>query len=58
MYPRSTYVSSIKRPGDVMHTKASISKIKMFFGYKTIVHFWEGLDATAKWYDQNWEKIK
>lgn len=41
------------RPGDVMHTQASVEKINSTLGYVPIVKFWEGLDRTIAWYDDN-----
>ena len=38
------------RPGDVKHTLADCAKAKKDFGYEPLVHFWEGLEATYKWW--------
>ena len=38
------------RPGDVMHTQADVSKAKRDFGYEPLVHFWDGLEKTVKWW--------
>jgi nucleoside-diphosphate-sugar epimerase len=38
------------RPGDVMHTRADISKAKDELGYEPKVRFWEGLERTVKWW--------
>jgi len=38
------------RPGDVMHTRADISKAKEELGYEPKVRFWEGLERTVKWW--------
>lgn len=38
------------RPGDVMHTRADISKAKEDLGYEPKVRFWEGLEKTVKWW--------
>lgn len=38
------------RPGDVMHTRADISKAKKDLGYEPKVRFWEGLERTVKWW--------
>ncbi len=40
-----------ERAGDVKHTLADISKAKKDFEYEPIVHFWEGLERTIKWWD-------
>jgi UDP-glucose 4-epimerase len=40
-----------ERPGDVKHTLASVVKAKRDFGYEPLVHFWEGLEKTIKWWD-------
>lgn len=39
------------RPGDVMHTRADISKAKDELGYEPKVNFWEGLEKTVKWWE-------
>ena len=38
------------RPGDVMHTRADVSKAKDELGYEPKVRFWEGLERTVKWW--------
>jgi nucleoside-diphosphate-sugar epimerase len=38
------------RPGDVMHTRADVSKAQEELGYKSKVRFWEGLERTVKWW--------
>ena len=38
------------RPGDVMHTRADISKAKKDLGYEPKVRFWDGLERTVKWW--------
>lgn len=40
-----------ERAGDVKHTLASINSAKQDFGYEPLVHFWEGLEKTIKWWD-------
>jgi nucleoside-diphosphate-sugar epimerase len=57
-FPGSSYVEAPWRPGDVMHTLASVDKAQRAFGYEPRVRFWEGLDRTIKWYDDNWDRIK
>lgn len=42
-----------KRPGDVMHTWADISKAKKLLGFKVGVPFEEGVRRTAEWFDNN-----
>ena len=39
------------RPGDIMHTRADISKAKEELGYEPKVRFWEGLEKTVKWWE-------
>ena len=51
-------ITSPEREGDVKHTLAYINKAKELLGYEPIVHFWDGLDRTIEWYDQNWETYK
>ena len=46
------------RAGDVMHTKADITKAKNLLGYEPKVNVWQGLDATIDWYDNNWVWLK
>lgn len=57
-YPGSEHIDAPWRAGDVMHTQADVSKANRIFGYVPLVKFWEGLERTAKWYDDNWETIK
>ena len=38
------------RPGDVMHSRADVSKAKRELGYEPKVRFWEGLEKTVKWW--------
>ena len=38
------------REGDVMHTRADISKATEDLGYEPKVRFWEGLERTIKWW--------
>lgn len=40
-----------ERQGDVKHTLASYQKAKKDFGYEPLVHFWEGLEKTYRWWD-------
>jgi len=39
-----------EREGDVKHSLADISKVEAGLGYKTLVHFEEGLQRTVDWY--------
>lgn len=57
-YPNAEWHSSPWRAGDVMHTQADISETTETLGYVPIVRFWEGLEKTTKWYEENWENIK
>jgi len=57
-YPDAKYHDAPWRPGDVMHTLADVSKTTEVLGYTPLVRFWEGLDRTIKWYDENWDMIK
>jgi UDP-N-acetylglucosamine 4-epimerase len=38
------------RAGDVMHTRADVSKAKEELGYEPKIRFWEGLEKTVKWW--------
>jgi len=40
-----------ERAGDVKHTRADISKAESDFGFKPLVHFWEGLEKTIEWWE-------
>lgn len=56
-YPDANYYDAPWRPGDVMHTQADISRTTELIGYTPIVRFWEGLDRTIKWHNENWDMI-
>lgn len=56
-YPEAKYHDAPWRPGDVMHTQADLSRTKEVLGYEPLVRFWEGLERTAKWYEENWQLI-
>jgi len=57
-YPQATSHNAPWRPGDVMHTKADITKAKKLVGYEPKVNVWQGLDMTVDWYENNWEWLK
>lgn len=57
-FPDAKYHDAPWRPGDVMHTQADISRTKEVLGYTPLVYFWEGLEKTIQWYQDNWELIK
>jgi UDP-glucose 4-epimerase len=57
-FPGSKFHTAPWRPGDVMHTQADLSKTEELLGYKPLVRFWEGLDRTIQWHQDNWEKIE
>jgi len=57
-YPGASWHSSPWRAGDVMHTQADISETSEVLGYVPVVKFWEGLERTINWYEENWEAIK
>lgn len=57
-FPHAKYHDAPWRPGDVMHTQADISKTTELIGYKPLVRFWEGLDRTISWYQENWSLIQ
>lgn len=56
-YPEAKYYDAPWRPGDVMHTRADISRTTELIGYTPSVRFWEGLEKTIQWYDNNWDMI-
>jgi len=56
-YPNAKYHDAPWRAGDVMHTQADVSKTTGLIGYTPLVYFWDGLERTINWYDENWEMI-
>jgi nucleoside-diphosphate-sugar epimerase len=56
-FPHAKYHDAPWRAGDVMHTQADISLTENVLGYKPLVRFWEGLDKTIRWHEENWEEI-
>ena len=58
VYPYAQHHDAPWRPGDVMHTLASTEKIEKILGYKPAVNFWEGLERTISWYENNWGTIR
>lgn len=52
-YPDCVVKTAPWRPGDVMHTLASVQKARKVLGYKPIVDFWKGLEMTKKWAMKN-----
>ncbi len=52
-FPNAVIVNAPWRPGDVMHTQASIAKARKVLGYKPLVTFWKGLEITKKWAMKN-----
>jgi nucleoside-diphosphate-sugar epimerase len=57
-YPNATHYDAPWRAGDVMHTQADITRIEEVLEYSPLVVFWQGLDRTISWYDQNWDLVK
>ena len=56
-YPTAKYHDAPWRPGDVMHTQADISRTNELLNYVPLVQFWDGLERTMKWYEENWQVI-
>lgn len=56
-YPGAQVVHAPVRAGDVKHTHADVRRAKEELGYEPLVRFWEGLDRTIDWYEQNWDMI-
>jgi nucleoside-diphosphate-sugar epimerase len=56
-YPEAKIVNAPARAGDVMHTQADVQKAYNVLGYVPLVRFWDGLEKTIKWYEDNWDKI-
>lgn len=52
-YPNSTSHNAPWRPGDVMHTQADLSLIQSTLGYQPVREFWEGLESTINWIENN-----
>ena len=57
-FPSTEYYDSSWRPGDVMHTHADISLTQEKIGYIPLVKFWDGLDKTIAWHQENWSTIR
>ena len=57
-YPEAVSHNVQWRAGDVMHTKADITKAKNLLGYEPKVNVWQGLEATIDWYEKNWSWLK
>ena len=57
-FPAAEVVNAPWRPGDVMHTLADINETKQAIGYEVLVDFWEGLQLTIDWFNDNWDTIK
>lgn len=56
-FPDSSFYEASWRPGDVMHTRADITKTQNYLGYSVGVPFKEGLDRTIRWYQDNFKLI-
>lgn len=56
-YPEAQYHEARWRAGDVMHTRADISRTTEVLGYVPLVKFWDGLERTIEWYENNWNWI-
>jgi len=39
------------RSGDVMHTKADITRAREELGYEPLVRFWDGIEKTIEWWE-------
>lgn len=48
-FPNCQVNSAPARLGDVLNTKADISRTKDVLGYSPIVDFWEGIELTRRW---------
>ena len=46
------------RKGDVMHSRADVSKARELMGYRVLVSFEEGLRRTVEWYRNAGDGIK
>ena len=57
-YPQATKVDAPWRPGDVMHTQASVERAREELGYVPLVRFWAGLDKTIDWWEENYGWVK
>jgi len=50
-FPDISITEAPWRKGDVMHTKADITKAKEVLGYEPAVRFWEGLEKTLEFWN-------
>jgi UDP-N-acetylglucosamine 4-epimerase len=41
------------RKGDIMHSKASISKARKWLGYQPVFSFSQGIERAMQWYREN-----
>lgn len=56
-YKDARYHDAPPRAGDVRATLADIQNIREKLGYEPQVEFWQGLEDTAVWYDENWSWV-
>ena len=56
-YPDAQSYDAPWRPGDVMHTQADVTSINQVLGYEPLILFWEGLNRTINWYENNWSWV-
>lgn len=56
-YPGSAVRHAPVRAGDVKHTQADVRRAEDELGYVPLVRFWDGLERTIEWYEQNWDMI-
>jgi len=49
-FPHTVVRTAPWRPGDVMHTKADVTRAKEDLGYDPKIGFWEGLEKTLVWW--------
>lgn len=56
-YPKTLKIDAPWRSGDVMHTQADVTKIKIILGYTPLVRVHDGLQKTCDWYDKNWSIV-
>lgn len=57
-FPHATSYDSPRRQGDVNHTQADTRRAKEEFDFSAKIDFWQGLDKTIDWFENNWDRIK
>ena len=56
-YPNAKYYEAPWRQGDVMHSRADITRTIELIGYDPKIKFWDGLEKTIAWNEENFQLI-